>query len=274
MKCQVLRGQNRAQQSCPADGPRTLPVLRIGCVYHLGTLNLTERCTSGQSLEGNAVSVSTVPHAWQQIARLGGRPLLELMSADGQFVDVLKLLESECLRDDLQCWAESQGLLVVTQRFRAWFYDSEVEDWRYLVLDTREEAWAEVDGSYLLGEFEEPAKAPAPPGHTCIEPLNQWVGTRALEEAVGRKGLASVDATDMALLVFVDRRCPQIDGLWWLEAYEPIALSAPRGGILSSRLERWAVTAASLDLVADEVVEPVLLDVDVRPDNCKEHRQS
>jgi GNAT superfamily N-acetyltransferase len=233
-------------------GPTYLPVVRIERVTHIGEMNPAARDSTGQSLEGHALSVSTTPHAWEEIATIGGRPWFELTNHDANFVDVLALLADETRTAALRSWAQSEGLLRPEQQYRAWYLDTDSDEWHYFVADSRETAWSEID----TGEFDSPDDAPGPDGKPCIEPICQWVGTPALESAVGRVGLNQTESTDMALMIFVERHCPDIDGLWWTERYDPLALSAPRGGILPDRLARWTATPVYRHRVDDEIALP------------------
>jgi hypothetical protein len=233
-------------------GPTYLPVVAIERVTHIGEMNPAARDSTGQSLEGHALSVSTTPHAWEEIATIGGRPWFELTNHDANFVDVLALLADETRTAALRSWAQSEGLLRPEQQYRAWYLDTDSDEWHYFVADSREAAWSEID----TGEFDSPDDAPGPDGKPCIEPICQWVGTPALESAVGRVGLNQTESTDMALMIFVERHCPDIDGLWWTEQYDPLALSAPRGGILPDRLARWTATPVSRHRVDDEIALP------------------
>jgi len=235
-------------------GPTSLPLLTIGQLYHLGEMNVGQRDPSAQSLEGHMLSVSRTPHAWQEIAQLGGRPLMEMVAtrAPGKFVDVHGTLADEPTVKALREWGASAGYLREVEQFRAWYLDGETAEWRYLIEPTREAAWAEVDGTMLLGEFNGPEDAPGPDGRPCVEPVLFWAGTTDLERAVNRTSLSNTDATDMALALFVEQHLREIDGLWWNDIYDPAILSAPRGGILPTRLAQWQSQLVEIADVDDD----------------------
>jgi hypothetical protein len=192
------------------------PIIIQEEVFHVGerpgTKGSTEKGRS--SFEGNALSVSTHPDAWRRIARpLPGA--LWRLEGPGRFIDyhafseagLVKVLRS---RPDL-----------VTPR-KAWFvssYDEGDEEYLAGPYSTRREAMEEA--------FDE-------------EDLSQgieWKPTAKLRSLSPGK-----DGATEALLVIAGEQ--GLDGVWWDDDLDPYAGSAPRGGLLRSRLREWDIEEA------------------------------
>jgi hypothetical protein len=200
-------------------------LLNVPTVYHIGTLEPRHRGRHGESLEGQALSVSCCPHAWQTIAELGGNPWWKLQRSDAQFIDLYALREEPKILNRFIAWGLRCNLIESRELWRAWSVDEE-GDWRYSLHSSEDEA-----------RFESCDEAPQ--GQQPVEPLRTWVGTAALAQRVGWRSLAQRDAIDFLALALIEDTQPDIDGLWWREDYDPDVLSAPRGGILPSRLAQW-----------------------------------
>lgn len=232
-----------------------IPVLSTGSVFHIGTLDAAHKGECGNSLEGHCLSVSVCPNAWVQIAKLGGRPLHRLENPDGVFLDVLRTEKDEALRATIQAWGIEEGYAAIAIKWRAWQYDSETDQWGYFLLGNKEDAMAEAD---MQCEYKTAEDIPGPEGHAGVEAVEVLVGTSLLAERVGVSDIERREAFDFVALVWVEDTQPQLDGLWWSEDYEPESLSAPRGGILPSRLDRWNALQDDLCCVEDDPSEEML----------------
>lgn len=212
------------------------PVLKLPSVYHLGSLNRDDRGYRGDSLEGHCLSVSLCPEAWRQIAKLGGAPLNRLTNPQGIFLDVHGVMDTITLRSPIEQWGIENQLAEIREMWRVWGFDSETDEWRYMLMTTKEQAIGEADG---CGEFDDTDNIPAPPGHRGVESAMVYVGTLPLAERVRHRDVTEQDAFDFVLMAWAEDTQPEIDGLWWRETYDPDSLSAPRGGILPGKLENW-----------------------------------
>ena len=219
-----------------------VPILTTSEVFHYGTMNPAQQPASHGSLEGHCLSVSHCPEAWCEIARLGGSMLFSLQKPDARFVDVLKVSRSKILRRHIEVWAIDNGLAEFATLYRAWVQDEE-SNWGYMLTTSAEKALAECAWDDEDATQEE-VEGPDGPG-TAVEPVTVLIGTAKLTQRVRHYNLADHDAFDYALLCWIEDCLPDVDGAWWLETYDPIAYSAPRGGILPSRLAQWTVQAAA-----------------------------
>lgn len=204
-------------------------------IFHVGTLEPHRKGHfHADSLEGHCLSVSIHPEAWVEIARLGGEPVWRLDHEEGQFVDVLSLESDPVAAQAIRAWGVAQGLAQEKTCWRAWQYDSEEDEWRYLLFETEDEAQLDAD------EFETRTGG-------NIEPVSVCVGTPALCEIIGWRDTGTNDVLDFLVMAYIEAHAPDIQGVWWDETLDPDALSAPRGGILPSRLHQWAPSKSSLE---------------------------
>lgn len=159
------------------------------------------------------------------------------MGGDGLFLDVFKLDVGSLnkpgkhleLRQVIIDWGVSNGYVDIKPLWRAYFYDGEVEDWRYFTCETEEKARHEIGGN---------EDEVCPYGKNKIEKVDSIVGTDNLRVRLGVRSLFSMDCFEFLAMVWAEDTQPAIDGIWWAETYDPINLSAPRGGIFPSRLDQ------------------------------------
>lgn len=200
------------------------PLVELPLLWHIGTMDEADRGVNwGDSYEGHALSVSRDPEEWERIAELGGNPWWLLRNRQAKFLDAHKLTDVQ--REQVIDWAVSHGYAERVDLYEARLgYDDELEQERVMVVETPEEAEEEAD-SYGLDD-----------GDTTIRPFASFRTSQAFLDRIGatRGMLADLDRL---LVLFVDETMPNIDGVWFEDVYGP--MSAPRGGILPSRLERW-----------------------------------
>ena len=235
-----------------------LPLLRLPTVYHLGTLNPQER---GQrfrsSYEGAGLSVSLCPHAWEQIARLGGQPLHTLSKPDAVYLDLHQLTSN--MHDAISQWAIDQGLAEERVLWRAYDYDSEEEEIFSLSFPSREQAVEQVLFSLdvdVEGLSEEDALEAArrrleDESNLEIPEVVAGVATLVLTEAGSTRACGfgrDSAANDMAAMFWAEdvarQTFPSLVGVWWQETFEPSALSAPRGAVFPSCISMLTVDEA------------------------------
>src|SRR5690554_5056232 len=103
-----------------------VPLLAISNVYHIGTLNVSDRAKQWEaSYEGHALSVSLCPHSWRKIAKLGGNPLWECENNSALYVDCFALPD-ETLHAIIE-WSKENELIKDTSMWRTWRWDDEQE---------------------------------------------------------------------------------------------------------------------------------------------------
>lgn len=219
-----------------------IPVVRTERVLHIGTLQASLKGRHfGSSLEGHCLSVSHCPHAWRDIARLGGNTLWALENPRGVFLDAIRVARNARLRRLIEAWGVLNGFSGPEIRWKVWSTDEDGE-WRYILCGTEQDAlWEAEDGENEQG----------PRGGPVVEAVQVLTGTHRLCQRVGLVRMDDLDAFDFLAMVWAEDTQPLIDGIWWRERYAPESLSAPRGGIFPTRLAQWKPHHAAFDAVSD-----------------------
>lgn len=226
----------------------TIPLVHLASVYHVGSLDPARRASLHRSSqEGPCLSVSLCPEAWTSIARLGGSQLHELRRDSAAFLDVLAAMGDPELQGIIVGWAESEGLVVFREQWKAWRYDDEMEQWGYMLLDTRDEAEEEID------EFSR-----GPDGGPALELSMGYAATPGLHARLGIEPFDDAFALDFAAMLWARDVAPHLlgrtlDGVWFREDYAPEHRSAPRGGIFPEALSVWTSSLLPPGSVDDEV---------------------
>lgn len=216
---------------------QNLPLFAVPAVYHFGSMNAEDKGASfAHSLEGHGLSVSTCPHAWQSIARLGGSPLWKMEREGGVFVGMHELRDKAKLWADIREWGIGLQLCEPVLRWRAWSTDEEGE-LRYSLHATKEEADLEADEECQETEDNSPVEILVP-----TEQLAKLMGHTMPDEA----------AADQVAMMWIEAHYPEIDGVWWREEYAPESLSAPRGAIFRHRMASWECAQTDIDLAIDQ----------------------
>lgn len=199
-------------------------------IWHVGTLVAEHRGRQGASLEGPCLSVSVDPLAWRRIARLGGAQLFRMDAERPVFCDVHALLREA--EGEVRAWAVRMGFVREGVAYRAWWHDEELDAWVYSTHKCRAEAESELEADDAVG----------PDGGPAVQEVACAHGTDRLAAWCAVPITQLTDAQQWMVLPWIDAYCPEALGPWWSEAYEPACLSAPRGGILPSRLHavRWS----------------------------------
>lgn len=199
-----------------------IPTFTTGTVWHVGTMDLADKGMHGASYEGTGLSVSHYPDAWVRIARLGGLPTWALTVDGGTFVDAHALTDDD--RERILSWGRDRSLVDDRGVWQASWWDDELEDTLMMLCDTKDEA--EMEAEDMEGDV------------TCV---TMQVATDALLERAQQCGSQLTDALELLLPVWVEDATSH-DGVWWHDRLDPDRLSAPRGVIVPSRLERWDAT--------------------------------
>lgn len=208
------------------------------------------------------LSVSLDPEDWASIARCAG-PTWVLEKEDAQFLDVFALQDDHM--DIIESWGIEEGLAERKTIWRAWSFDDEADDWRYMRFLDEEKARCEAEETEDIGY--DSADIPSETG-TAVDAIETVVltetGMSALERwsdpAEGQDGLIILWAREQARLGVLP-----ISGIWWDEDHHPEALSCPRGGVFQEALSGFRIEStcglappdAFMDsLQADEMPAP------------------
>lgn len=235
-----------------------IPIRQLDSVYHLGELDVAKRGERFRnSLEGDGLSVSLCPDAWRRIAKLGGSPLWRLDRAGGRFLDVHALVDDprfETMRATVERWALAGDWVRRVDRYRAWQFDDEADNWMYSLHSSRADAAEEVEGNgFALNDVRDSGE-PVLQCVEIVEPTERMIARLGLIPDVHDDGLGYAGIL-WARDVLAQHLDNPIDGAWWDELYAPACLSAPRGAIFPEAQHRWVEI-----IPLDEPDEDELLD--------------
>lgn len=220
----MARSGQRRSTSTPVPRRQELadpPVVSLPFLIHVGSLNEADRAANhGDSYEGHSLSVSRDPEEWERIARLGGNPWWALRNRDAKFLNAHALTDAQ--REQVVDWAVENGYAERVEVYEVAWWDDELEQesctWFESIAEARDEAEA-----LEIPEDE-------------ITTRKSHKETQAfLERISASRGI--LGDLDRLLMLYVDEMLPELDGVWFEDDYG--WLSAPRGGILPSRLDRW-----------------------------------
>jgi hypothetical protein len=223
------RGKKRTRRDASAAAGaslRSLPTVALDCVYHIGTLNPADKRRF--SYEGAGLSFSLAPAEWERIAELPAAAWWRLVRRNARFLDYHAL--DQAARRTISAWAIEQGLAEIRRGVRI-EYDHEFEfsgvERCVCFCATRAEAEETVEAEEMENAVVSPAE--------WLAPLPK------LEARTGAAIDVETGCFDYLLPIWVEE-CTDLDGVWWEDVYDPAGLSAPRGVIVPSRLQRFART--------------------------------
>ena len=199
---------------------RALPLRYLKRVYHVGTLQASDKGCRGTSLEGRGLSVSINPDAWTKIAKLGGLPCWQLDSQKGCFLDFHKLSKERL--DEIAAWGVDHDLTIARDGWSVSWLDDELGHACEMLFTDRESAETEADG------WRE------------INPKRLLASTEKLAQRAGYKP-DPAQTLDFLAISFAEDVLA-VDGVWWKDELDPVRLSAPRGVIFPARLQHWTPT--------------------------------
>lgn len=194
-------------------------------VWHVGTVRREEK--GWDSHDGDGLSVSLDPDAWHRIAHLSG-PLYRLQKEQAAFLDAYHCLSFEPHMRSVWKWALREQYVERKRVYRVDWYDVEKEEWHRCSFLSQQEAREEYLSLRL--PMSQDARYNMFVGYVPTEKMKLRTHHQALPLAFVR---------DFALSFYVEDHLPGIDGLWWEEENNPIALSAPRGVIFTYQLSTW-----------------------------------
>jgi len=204
------------------DHTLKIPLVITSELWHIGDLSNN---TQGkrQSFEGNLLSASACPNAWEGIARLGGGKYYSL-NQEIMLVNMweaLKGADFEPLRLTVQQWALKRRLIEPGVIYVASYYDDEMECEREMHFASESEARAEVEVEGCGSE---------------IETRSVFLATDALLKIHGLTRPMASSGLEYALIEWVrENTSRMIQGVYWDEKLDELGLSAPRAGMFSTK---------------------------------------
>lgn len=215
-----------------------------------------------RSLEGNGLSVSRHPQAWQEIARLGGNPTWSLHCVNEEGVcEGVSFLDVHALDSGAWSivteWGKDKGYVDDTELIVVGWHDDEVDQRMSMQFDLGDvESENPQASDRHRAQIEREAYAEYEDRIDLDATLERSRGLRATAAMVSRIGFP-VEASlvrDLLLTLYVEDvmfDSLQVHGVWWQDTLDPASYSAPRGVIHSKALPRWkreVVEQAEADL--------------------------
>lgn len=192
-------------------------------LFHVGTMNVSDKGSRGSSYEGRGLSVSTEPDAWVVIAQLGGLPTHKVSKKGAKFLDFYALVSKKNNKQTLYQWGKQNGHITLGD---VWEVKKEDDEWETTFVSyTQDEAEA-AEEEESGAEVKKVKNFPIPTD-------------AAMEKAGLHKGdrLTSVHEC-LALLVAEE---VGLDGVWWDDDLDEDRMSAPRGVIFPEKLPTWKI---------------------------------
>lgn len=218
--------------SAPLLAGQSTPLCSPQGLTHVGTLNPADK--KSVSHEGQGLSVSQHPSAWGRIARLGSGEVWSVGRADAQFLDYHQLTEEQVTA--IADWGVARGYVERQPVFMIHEYDSELDEYRSYTTTSVTDVEAAQKEFDDFGDEDEPLR---------IEETTALVTTALFPDKTVKAGETGQD--QILATLWVAEEAPLIDGVWWQDPFDPVALSAPRGVIAMARIAEWIESAAPHD---------------------------
>ena len=197
---------------------QTFDPVRIGSLYHVGTMDISKK--SRTSFEGNGLSVSNCPDVWRRITEgFTHGDCFQLSKPDLKLLDYYALTKEEI--ETIQNWAVEHGYVEPGQVYKSIVWDEEGNE-LYSLYDSYDKALEESD-------FEED-RVKAVAGLLPMKKLT--------EQSLVKVELLNVQ--DIITSLYAERVL-DYDGIYWDEFLDEAAYSAPRGVIFNSKLPSFNV---------------------------------
>lgn len=198
------------------------PVCTIRNLYHIGTLNPKDKQKG--SHEGSGLSVTTHPHEWKRIYNRISGQLYACHKPNHRFLNA-HALTSEHI-NTINAWGVKNGWIEPTDYYKAYTYDSELDDVYYSIHSTYAEA------EYEIVEPDE--------DNRVEHEENGFIMTERMQDACMSYDRMH-EPTQLLFTLFAEHEL-NIDGVWWEDILDVYAYSAPRGVISTKRLPEWTFT--------------------------------
>lgn len=198
-----------------------LPTISLENLTHIGSLDRADKGTT--SYEGQGLSVSTEPDAWEEIGRFGGRPRWQF-ACSNRFLNHHGL-DAELVAA-IKTWGIDRGYIECVEAWQVTYWDDEYEENRTFVLTSEEEAHEESEE--IEGQ---------------VTPILTTIATTDFPDSTVEAG--DIDVLDVLTTVWVNE-ATDLDGVWWEDDLDPTLLSAPRGVIVPRAIDDWVRSAVKV----------------------------
>lgn len=205
-------------------------------LYHVGELDITKK--SNFSYEGNGLSVSICPSAWESIARISSSTVWKITKRGKKLLDYYETTED--IHNDIVEWGIENGYLEeIFGKYAYRYYSDELD--RYLCESY--DSFKEIVDAHLVegfyNSYDEYLNSEEGDDEV-IFPVRAFLPTEKLQN----ESLILVtesNCVDQNFLLYVEKYT-DYDGVYWDDRLDILSLSAPRGVIFNSRLDSFNKT--------------------------------
>lgn len=204
----------------------------VSNLIHVGDMDLKKK--QPHSHEGKGLSVSICPYHWSKIARgcMASNNAFCFSKDDVMLLDFYNISENG--KNEIINWAHNNGYVIFKNRFMFKYYDDEFESNISGYSLTLEDALYEV--GFNIDEWNELNSSDK---LEYIQEVNIPVPTNKLNLEIGWK--VSDEYTYDIVVTLYSEYILKYDGVYWNEMLDVGRLSAPRGVLFNSVLERFCI---------------------------------
>lgn len=218
-------------------------------LYHVGTMDISKK--SDYSYEGNGLSVSICPSAWESIARMSSFEVWKLEKEDMKLLDYSKVTPE--IYNNIREWGVENGFLEeVFGRYAHTYYDEELGRDVSILCENLEDALIDIglepDEYSTYEEYLDSEDG----DEDSIYPIKSFKATEKLKAI----SLIEVDegkcAEEQNFLLYLENYT-DYDGVYWDEDLDIIGLTAPRGVIFNNKIDTFKIEL--MDCMAEDIEE-------------------
>ena len=206
-------------------------------LYHVGTMDINKK--SRHSYEGNGLSVSMCPSAWESIARIGSYEVWKLEKDNIKLLDYYSIPKDAY--DSITNWGVENGYLEeVYGRYTYCYYDEELGRDINVLCNDFNEAITELCLEDYYSTYEDYLNSDDG-DEECIYPIKSYKATDKLQSISLIDVEEGKSAEEQNFLLYIENHT-NYDGVYWDEELDILALTAPRGVIFNKNINSFNVT--------------------------------
>lgn len=226
-------------------------------LYHVGTMDISKK--SKDSYEGNGLSVSMCPSAWESIARICNYNVWKLEKENINLLDYYKV--PTYIRENITLWGIENGYLEeVFGRYFYCYYDEELGRDIATLCSCFEEALEEACLDNLYETYDDFINS-KDGDKDMIYPVKSYRATEKLK-SLSLIDISEEDSVEQNFILYIENNT-NYDGIYWDETLDILSLSAPRGVIFNSKLSSFSkelISESGADYIENQLWESEIQD--------------
>lgn len=208
-------------------------------LYHVGSMNINKK--SRESYEGNGLSVSMCPSAWESIARISNFNVWKLKKENINLLDYYRVPNN--IREDITSWGIENGYLKeVFGRYSYCYYNEELGRDVVILCSSFKEALEEACLDDMYETYEDFINS-EDGDEDMIYPTKSYKPTEKLK-SISLIDVSEKDSVEQNFLIYIENYT-DYDGVYWNEELDTIGLTAPRGVIFNKSLDSFSIELVS-----------------------------